>query len=278
MEVNMEKFREDIIFNYKPSVETYQLGLLVMEKLGKLNVRMKDVLDDYMRPSRIFAFIESKYSSRIEGIYTTLFENVNTGVNSEKQNLIKPLVDELFRSKSVIDIPKLKEIAEILNTGVSQAKRFEKDFGIYKSEENKKVKIYQPPMEKEDVELLLQKVVTKAENDKNIIQMIHTHIMYEKVHPFVDGNGRLGRLILVRSMARLMNFANVLPISHAIYSDLTFYYEAFVISSNKDLDNGIQNILNIMLKMYEITKSFLSDLHQLVTKKMPIIKQASNKV
>lgn len=274
----MEKFNKSIIFNYKPSVETMMKALLVQEKLGKLNVRMQEVFKDYKVPSRLFAFIESKYSSKIEGIYTTLYDVVNTGAETKQQNLIKPLVDELFKSKEVITIKKLTEISEILNMNVSGEERWKETFGIYKSEEGNKVKIYQPPLNVEEVNSLLEEVINKTNTDKTIVDMIHTHIMFEKVHPFADGNGRLGRLVLQRSLSRLMNFSNVLPLSYSIHANLSAYYEAFEISSNKDLDKGISAILDIILKMYQTTKAFISDVKTFVGKNIDFVKQASNKV
>lgn len=274
----MEIFNKEIIFNYEPSVETLKKALEVQEKLGKLNVRLMDTFHDYKAASSLFAFIESKYSSKIEGIYTTLFDVVNTGAESKQQNQIKPLVDELFKSKEDIRLETINNIAEIINANIPYSKRWEEGFGIYKTVDNKKVKIYQPPMDKEEVKASLQFIVKKANDDKTIVDMLHTHIMFEKVHPYQDGNGRLGRLILQKSLARLMNFSNVIPLSFSIHANLSFYYEAFDIKQNEDLDRGINHILDIVLKMYETTKAFTQELKTFVVKNINVVKNVSFKI
>jgi Fic family protein len=68
-------------------------------------------------------------------------------------------------------------------------------------------------MEKEVVNYLLKEVIKKSQSDKNIIQILHTHILFEKIHPYIDANGRLGRLILQKGIADTINFSNVLPVS-----------------------------------------------------------------
>jgi len=40
-------------------------------------------------------------------------------------------------------------------------------------------------------------------NDKNIVDWKTLHIMYEKIHPFVDGNGRTGRMFMNYHRLRL---------------------------------------------------------------------------
>lgn len=274
----MEKFNEGIIFNYKPSVETMTKALLTQEKLGKLNVLLQEVFEDYKIPSRLFAFVESKYSSKIEGIYTTLFDVVNTGVETKQQRQIRPLVDELFKSKELITLDRLDAIAAVLNTGIHSSVRFKPEFGIYKSEVDKKIKIYEPPLDFDQVKALISVVIKKSAEDKNIVQMLHTHIMFEKVHPYQDGNGRLGRLVLQKSISRLMNFSNVVPLSYAIFSELSKYYTAFEIASNDELDNGISNMLDILIKMCEVTELFTLEVKKYLESNLAFVKSVSSKM
>lgn len=274
----MEKFNKELAFNYFPSGTTYDLGLSVMERLIKLNGLILEVFADRKMPSKIFAFIESKYSSRIEGIYTTLFENVNTGFGTDKQDLIKPIVNELFKEKGVPTLIDVKNIASVLNAGIDTEQRYSKNFGVYKVKGDAKEMIYQPPLEVKEIDKLLKEIMDKAKNDRNLIQMIHSHIIFEMIHPFVDGNGRIGRLVLQKGITRLMNFCEVLPLSHALNSSLHLYYDAFVIKQSKDVDKGVQNILNIMLKMCDTTEAFLKDLKPYLEKYLPVVKNASIRV
>ncbi len=249
-----------------------------MEKLGKLNVRLRDVFIDQKMPDRIFAFVESKYSSKIEGIYTTLFDVVNTGIETDQQKIIKPIVDELFKTKEKITTEKLIELSNIMNNEKNQNKRFEKEFGIYETKNDVKTKIYEPPLEESVVTELFKEVIEKASNDNNILEILRTHIYFEKIHPFVDANGRLGRLLLQRSMARLVNFSNVLPLSWSFFERRSDYYKSFDIETNEDLDNGINALLDIILHMYEATKQLTKDLKKFVEKYIGVVMSTSSKV
>jgi Fic family protein len=209
----MQTFDKDILYNYLPSTATWEKALFVMEKIGKLNTRLKDVFSNFRQPSRIFAFVESKYSSKIEGIYTTLFDVVNTGIETNQQKIIKPIVDELLKSKEPITYKKMIGLALAINSDKDQANRFKPEFGVYHLINKQNIKIYEPIKDKKEINSLLKMLLTKAENDKNIIEILHTHILFEKIHPFVDANGRLGRLLMQKSLAKTMNFTSILPLS-----------------------------------------------------------------
>ncbi len=275
---NKQKFNKEMLFNYTPSVDVLAEGMKITTKLGKLNVRLSGTFHDYKIPSRLFAFIESKYSSKIEGIYTTLFDVVNTGHQTKQQHLIEPIVNELFKGKEVLTIEKLLEIEDKMNFGVDKTKRFDEAFGIYKTTNDKKERIYQPPMNIEEIAGLLAEVISKAEKDENIVEMFHTHILFEKVHPFVDANGRIGRLILQRSMARLVNFSNVLPMSNLLFKYVGEYYQALDISNNDDINKGVLAFLKIIDKMYIKVKALTKDLNIFVDKYIQLVMSSSNKV
>ena len=274
----MQTFDKELLFNYTPNAKVYSKALEITEKLGKLSVRMSSLFKDYKKASRIFAFIESKYSSKIEGIYTTLFDVVNTGATTKQEKIIKPLVDELLKSKNSISVEKIKEIASVINTGIDQEKRWEPEFGIYKTHNDKKVKIYEPLKDKKQVDILLTEIVKKSNEDKTIIDMFYTHIIFEKIHPFVDANGRLGRLLLQKSLSHLMNFSNVVPLSWAFFKNLSKYYEAFDIYQKEDLNTSIIKLLEITEKMYESTKTFIMNLDVYYKKYINIILNSSFKV
>lgn len=270
----MEKYDKELIKNYTPSAETYELGLLIMEKLGKLNSGMKSTFKDHKMPSKIFAYIESRFSGKIEGIYTTLFDVVNTGIQSNESKMIEPLVNNLLKSGKVnMSDEEILELADIINVGKPQSQRYIAAFGVYETS-NKKI-IYQPSIDKQTIDRDRKLIMSKSHNDVNIIQMLHTHIWFEKIHPFIDGNGRIGRLILQKSLSKLTNFSKIIPLSWAMFANLGDYYDSFVINNNEDIDQGVRNLLNIILKMYEKTKIFLVQLNAYVDKHLFALLHAS---
>ena len=276
----MEKFNEKLYTNYKPTPETYELALELTSKLGKLNVRMKNIFkDDHMKPSRLFAFIESKYSSKIEGVYTTLFDVVNTGEETNQQKLIKPLVDALFKGERIIELEKIRQIEKIMNTDKDRTKRWEEKFGIYESKGEAREKIYEPPLDEKIVEYHLKQIIESSNQTTNVLNASYLHIFFEKLHPFVDANGRIGRLIYNRTIVRNTNFSNVLPISWAIFKNKQVYYDLLSdISTNENLDESVRSLLKILFEMYKVTKAFVIDLETYFNKYKEDIMNSSTKM
>lgn len=59
--------------------------------------------------------------------------------------------------------------------------------------------------------------------DRHIIESIaEFHLIFESIHPFIDGNGRTGRLILNLELIK----AGFLPVNIK-YTDRIKYYECF---------------------------------------------------
>lgn len=53
-----------------------------------------------------------------------------------------------------------------------------------------------PVLPAEHVELAIQEWCREANNPISAKKIIYDHIEYEKIHPFIDGNGRTGRLFI----------------------------------------------------------------------------------
>lgn len=271
----MNEFNEQLYKDYTPSKESTRKAFLLTSKLAKLSIRMKDVfLDDYRGPSRIFAFIESKYSSKIEGIYTTLFDVVNTGKETDQQKIIKPLVDALFSGDKIISETVVSQIEKQLNTDKDRGKRWLPEFGIYEGDK----KIYEPPLDKEYVQRTLKAFYETANEYNDVHNATLLHLMFEKLHPFVDGNGRIGRMLMNRMLVRITNYGDVLPLSWSIFKNKQKYYEAFNFNTNEELDKSLMLLMDILLHMYDVTKQFLIKLKEYLDRNVAFVMTTSTRM
>lgn len=271
----MNEFNEQLYKDYTPSKESTRKALLLTSKLAKLSIRMKDVfLDDYRGPSRIFAFIESKYSSKIEGIYTTLFDVVNTGKETDQQKIIKPLVEALFSGDKIINETVVNQIEKQLNADKDRSKRWLPEFGIYEGDN----KIYEPPLEEKYVKKALKKFYETANEYNDVHNATLLHLMFEKLHPFVDGNGRIGRMIMNRMLVRITNYGDVLPLSWSIFKNKQKYYEAFNFNTNEELDKSLMVLMDILLHMYDVTKQFLIKLKEYLDMNIAFVMTSSTRM
>ena len=63
----------------------------------------------------------------------------------------------------------------------------------------------------------------KVNGDKNWTDIEISHVMFERLHPFIDGNGRLGRLLMNWGLVR-----NKLPIKVLLEKEKQKYYDWFI--------------------------------------------------
>ena len=62
-----------------------------------------------------------------------------------------------------------------------------------------------------------------------LIKAILVHYQFEVIHPFIDGNGRVGRMIFLLLLQRLNIIDECIPISKIYHKLSTMYYKSFEI-------------------------------------------------
>lgn len=75
------------------------------------------------------------------------------------------------------------------------------------------------------------------------------HLYFESIHPFEDGNGRIGRAIAEKALSQGFGYPVMLSLSQAIESDKKAYYNALHIGSrSNEITAWIYYFVNIVLK------------------------------
>lgn len=93
--------------------------------------------------------------------------------------------------------------------------------------------------------------------DSPLANAIRGHLHFEKIHPFVDGNGRVGRAIMNMSLMSDLNLNVPLALSKAIQRNRKEYYQSFGLQS-LDLTATLKTLSPIIESAIEETKKIIN--------------------
>lgn len=96
----------------------------------------------------------------------------------------------------------IKELHRVLKTGTSDSRKSWFAVGDYKKQPNEVGG--ETTVLPKDVHAEMQKLLSEYENGepKTLEDIVEFHARFEKIHPFQDGNGRVGRLIMFKECMR----------------------------------------------------------------------------
>lgn len=158
-------------------------------------------------------------SNHIEGSKLTedqtryIFETNTLGFESEKELVnVDDIIEtinhfEAFRyllnvAEDELSEVIIKEFHRILKSGTSDSRKEWFKIGEYKQRPNVvgDTETSAPEAVDSDIKKLL--IDYNAKREKRVGDLIDFHFRFEKIHPFQDGNGRVGRLILFKECLR----------------------------------------------------------------------------
>ena len=188
--------------------------------LGQLN-EMAQRLPDPQRFVKAYVIKEALLSSAIEGIHTTMLDVFTQPVTDTPPNKATQLVlnytDALNVALNLLKNNGMPICSRVIlaahETLMSAGEGDKATPGTYRKQSVRVGNLIPPPAP------LIPKLITDLETyineDTTLPALIQTgliHVQFETIHPFLDGNGRIGRLLIV-----LMLIENGLLTSSILY-------------------------------------------------------------
>lgn len=273
------------------NIDTEMLSLLTdaTKSLATL-----DTLSSYIPNMELFVSMyvrkEALLSSQIEGTQATLEDvldpliekNANQNV-SDVVNYIKATEFALNRMKTLPLCNRLiKETHEVLMNNVRGQ---EKNPGEFRSSQNWigaagstiKNARYIPPNPDDMKEAMsdLEKYINSNNELDYLIQAALIHYQFETIHPFLDGNGRVGRLLITLFLMdkKRLN-APALYISYYLKNNRIEYYDRMSEVRNKDnYEQWIKFFLRAIKESSEDAVDTINKLSELHNKNIAIIEK-----
>ena len=162
-------------------------------------------------------------SNHIEGSRLThdqtryIFETNTIGVEKDVLN-VDDVIETANNAKAVLTEKFIKELHLILKSGTSDSRKDWFAVGDYKKIPNEVggMDTALPEEVADKMKTLLTEYNGKEE--KNFEDILDFHVKFERIHPFQDGNGRVGRLIMFKECLKY----NIVPF--IIEDNLKMFY------------------------------------------------------
>lgn len=225
---------------YKLDKETIKLLGQANDKYGQYKTLLKMFKFDQKYFLDLLVLGESIRSSRIEGtqisqddMYYIDYKESNDSIK-EVKNLKQMLeyANEKLKDKN-FSVNMINSMHQILLSGVRGE---EKSPGKIRDVQNyigprglgKEGATFIPPIPEEIPELLdnLMEYMNNMYDDEPFIKVAISHVQFKSIHPYKDGNGRMGRALITLQLAKLKNDDLILFLSEIIELFKSNYYNA----------------------------------------------------
>jgi Fic family protein len=217
--------------------------------LGQLN-EMTLRLPDEKRFIKAYVIKEALLSSAIEGIHTTLAdvfseksENANMSKDTQLvlnytkalESSLKMLTQENFPLVSRVI---LKAHEELLSSGEGD----KMSPGSYRKQSVRVGDLIPPPAP--EIPRLISELEKYMNEDSSLPPLIRAglvHVHFETIHPFLDGNGRIGRLLIVLMLIhnKLLNLPIIYPSYYFKKHHLEYYQRLDRVRTHGDFEGWI---------------------------------------
>ena len=221
---------------------------------------------------------EALLSSQIEGTQATLDDildpNIEENTNQHIADVINYIKASQYASSRLSELPicnrLIKETHEILMQGVRGA---EKSPGEFRHSQNwigpaggtLRDARYIPPNSEDMIEAMsdLEKFINSEDELDPLIRIALIHYQFETIHPFLDGNGRIGRLLIALYLIEKKFLSHeTLYISYFLKRNRIEYYDR--LNDVRTKGNFEQWIKFFLLATYESAQDAITTIDELV--------------
>jgi Fic family protein len=261
------------------TAEIQEALIAVHRSIALLQVR-SGLLPDYRLFISMMLYKESLLSSQIEGTVASLEDIFSI---HKDFNITSDVIDVLqyFKAidhgtKRMQEIPftqrLIKELHHVLMTG---QRGYEKSPGEFRHSQNwigkagrpLKDAIFVPPHPDRLLDGIsnLEQFIYQSPLDP-FIKLALIHYQFETIHPFLDGNGRVGRMIVVLLLKhwQLLEEAS-LPLSYVLKEEQNEYYERLnTVRYTGDFEQWILFFLKAMTKAADHAAQVIDDIQFMI--------------
>lgn len=238
----------------------YFLTPKISELLGSIQA-CKEVIDSIQIPAEVEMNIKrqsilksSLFSARIEGSNLTLDDLQNKSSTSQKKievfNILKALNLILAKEGENVTFKQILEFHETVMEKLSENPgRFRTEVSAIFNSAG--IAIYMPPPPSQ-IQFLIEKLLKFMNSDKERfvpIKACLSHFVFEKIHPFLDGNGRVGRLLLQSILHKGgYGMKGTLSLEEYLDSHRSLYYGGL-----ENSEENVTDYLEFMLEAISMT-------------------------
>ena len=177
----------------------------------------EDVRSSFLKKLGLTTTIKNIKDKRAENVALLMLEVRNNFKEKLSEKLIKKWHGMLFSNSKYIN-------AGVYRTGAEPMQIVSGAMG------KEKVHFEAPPAKNIPQEMKsfvawYQSFKTNGNIQKIIVKTAITHLYFESIHPFEDGNGRIGRVLIEKCLSESIDRQIIMSISQAIEKDKNKYYD-----------------------------------------------------
>lgn len=206
----------------------------------------------------------SLFSARIEGNPLELEDIAKVSSKDQKKvevfNILKAL--NWMGQRSARDIT-IKDVLTLHNLSM-KGLVINEDLGKFRTKHEAifnyaQIPIFHAPPPGQ-INKLMEKVIKYANSDKEQLAPVRAclvHYTFEKIHPFTDGSGRVGRLLLQMVLAKSgYGMKGLLPFEEKIDKKREIYYRMLE-ESERDVTDYLEFMLEVIAESADEAKKFV---------------------